>query len=124
MDPKATGVVVLGVGAGTKLLHGLLGCDKEYTASGVLGIATDTLDLDTNATVVETRAVPTITEHQIAETVERFVGRIEQMPPQYSALRVGQYLSLPPPLPPPLPRARPPARPLRADSRSSLVLEA
>ena len=46
LDPIATGVLILGVGRGTKLTDVLLNEDKEYVAEVTLGIATDTLDTD------------------------------------------------------------------------------
>ena len=46
LDPAATGLLVMGIGAGTRLLGHLVGLDKEYTATVRLGIATDSEDAD------------------------------------------------------------------------------
>lgn len=87
LDPGATGVLVVGVGNGTRLMRFLSGLDKEYTCEIVLGVETDTLDDD--GTVVRRHAAP-IPDLDAARKVvrERFLGEIAQVPPMVSALRV------------------------------------
>lgn len=88
LDPGATGVLVVGVGSGTRLMRFLSGLDKEYTCEIVLGVETDTLDAD--GTVVRRNDAP-FPDLDTARTVvkERFLGTIAQVPPMVSALRVG-----------------------------------
>ncbi|KAJ8610840.1 hypothetical protein CTAYLR_006456 [Chrysophaeum taylorii] len=85
LDPMATGVLVLGVGTGCKNLDAYLAGAKGYRAVGFLGVETDTLDAEGNATA---RAP---WEHVTRETLEsalvEFRGDIVQTPPMFSALR-------------------------------------
>ena len=91
LDPMATGVLVLGVGEGTKLLAHLTGADKSYLATVQLGAATDTLDAQ--GQVVQTAPVPALAPAQIAEIAQRFLGAQAQRVPEFSAVRVdGQRL--------------------------------
>lgn len=91
LDPMATGVLVLGVGEGTKLLSYLSGADKAYLATLRLGETTDTLDAQ--GRVIETRAVPELTPEQIVQAAQQFLGPQLQRVPEISAVRVdGQRL--------------------------------
>jgi tRNA pseudouridine55 synthase len=85
LDPMATGVLVLGVGNGTKALEKYLKGNKGYRAVAKLGIGTDTLD----RTGVETARLPWehVTLDELRRVSEGFVGDILQTPPMYSALR-------------------------------------
>lgn len=85
LDPMATGLLVLGVGACTKLLRFVQEAPKTYEATAVFGVATDTLDAD--GTVVE-RLPFTGTTEQIHKAAESFVGAIEQVPPMTSAIKI------------------------------------
>lgn len=87
LDPFATGVMVLLVGKNyTKLSDQFLGQDKEYEALLHLGTVTDTYDCE--GQVVRTSdKVPTLQE--IASVVEKFQGEILQVPPMFSAKKVG-----------------------------------
>ena len=87
LDPMATGVLVVGVGTGTKMLGGLLSGSKGYSALGRLGFETDTLDV-TGETTLE---LPhdKVTYGAIEETLTAFRGDIMQVPPVYSALKKG-----------------------------------
>ena len=60
--------------------------DKRYTAHFRLGITTDTLDI--SGTVIKEQPV-NVTEQQIKDVIKSFVGKIEQVPPMYSAIKVG-----------------------------------
>jgi tRNA pseudouridine55 synthase len=86
LDPMATGVLVLGVGRGTRLLHYLVGVDKEYEATVRLGAATTTDDAE--GEVVRTADADSITEQDVATAVETFVGEIDQVPSAVSAIKV------------------------------------
>ena len=91
LDPMATGVLVLGIGEGTKLLAHLTGADKSYLATVQLGAATDTLDAQ--GRVLETAPVPALEPEQIAAIAQRFLGAQAQRVPEFSAVRVdGQRL--------------------------------
>jgi tRNA pseudouridine55 synthase len=73
------------LGEATKVSGYLLDSAKSYRVTGRLGIATDTGDAD--GTVIEERAGFPIDAASVAAAVSRFVGRIQQVPPMYSALK-------------------------------------
>ncbi len=85
LDPMATGVLVLGLGKGTKLSRFLHLDPKEYQGEITLGVTTDTLDA--TGRVVEERPVE-VSEEKIKETLEEFEGEITQIPPMTSAIKV------------------------------------
>lgn len=87
LDPDATGVLLVGVGYVTRLLTFLSGLDKTYTAQIVLGSATTTLD--SSGTVTTTHDMANVGVEEVQRVVkENFVGRISQVPPMVSALKV------------------------------------
>lgn len=86
LDPLATGVLVLGVGSGTKSLNQFLGCTKSYEAVLLFGAATDTYD--TEGRIVARKPHKHITRQMVEEALMRYQGKIMQKPPIYSALRV------------------------------------
>ena len=85
LDPLATGVLPVLLGRGAKAAEYLLSENKAYRAEITLGITTDTEDITGNI-LSKTDTLPTKT--QFFEACERFVGKIEQTPPMYSALKV------------------------------------
>lgn len=85
LDPFATGLLVLLLGRATRLLPHLDGVPKEYEATVALGAETDTDDL-LGVTVRE--ALPPSNE-AIAEAIAALTGDLAQVPPAYSAKRVG-----------------------------------
>ncbi len=85
LDPLATGVLVLAVGEGTKLIEYLMGADKEYEATLEFGKTSDTYDSE--GQIVETD-VPLPTRAQLEQALEQFRGEIEQIPPAFSALKI------------------------------------
>ena len=85
LDPLAEGVLVLGVGRGTKLLTWLADADKSYRATLRLGKRTDTYD--STGKVVEERDPSGVTEEDLALALGRFRGETEQVPPMFSALK-------------------------------------
>ena len=87
LDPMATGVLPILLGAATKLTPHILAEDKEYVASVRLGVATDTLDA--TGRVTAERPVPALEPPDLAAVLARFVGEIDQVPPMFSALHVG-----------------------------------
>lgn len=90
LDPMATGVLPVFIGQATKAVPFAEGGTKEYEAILQLGIVTDTQD--TTGTILEKRAV-TATADDVRAVLPRFTGRIEQIPPMYSAIKInGQKL--------------------------------
>jgi tRNA pseudouridine55 synthase len=88
LDPFATGVLVVCVNRATRLAQFLSGDDKEYVATMRLGFATDTGDLTGTPKSPVTDA-SRITSSEVKETFSRFLGPIKQIPPMYSAKKVG-----------------------------------
>lgn len=87
LDPMATGVLVIGVGKATRLLHYITGADKAYCATVVLGVATDTDDAD--GTVISTSGCGEISEDAVDRAIADLTGTIEQVPATVSAIKVG-----------------------------------
>lgn len=86
LDPFATGLLVLCAGRpATRLISGLMQGDKEYLATLLLGIETETLD--TEGAVTCRHPVGTITAVAIEECLRHFRGHQLQTPPAYSALK-------------------------------------
>lgn len=85
LDPMATGVLPVGLGKTSRLFPYLLDKNKSYRARFLFGVSTDTLDT-TGKTIATTEIVPT--EKEISFNLSRFTGRIEQIPPNFSAKSV------------------------------------
>lgn len=86
LDPLATGVLVLCVGAATRLAEYVQAMSKTYESRFLLGATSDTDDLDGRITSGDVTVVPT--RNQIEVALGAFVGEIEQVPPAYSAAKV------------------------------------
>ncbi len=86
LDPMATGLVVVGLRRATRLLRFIQAAPKEYIARAVFGVATDSLDAD--GAILE-RIEMDFGEEELRTAMERFVGRIAQVPPMVSARKVG-----------------------------------
>ena len=86
LDPLATGVMIVCTGKKTKQIEGLQSGVKEYTATIKLGATTPSFDLETEVDA----EYPTdhITEDSVRECLQKFVGEIQQIPPNYSACKV------------------------------------
>lgn len=87
LDPDATGVLVLGVGLGTKLLEYTTGSDKGYVGEVVMG--TETSTLDAAGEVTATHDMDLLDLDLVRAVAAEFVGPIEQVPPMVSAVKVG-----------------------------------
>ena len=87
LDPAATGVLPVLIGRGTRIAEYLVEWDKEYRAVLRLGETTDTQDA--TGTVLTRCTTDSVTTEAIHEVVGRFHGPIEQVPPMYSAVKVG-----------------------------------
>ena len=86
LDPMATGVLIVGVGKGTKQLRVFLECTKSYEATVLFGVGTDTYDVV--GKVLSKAPYSHITRVGVDKALETFRGKIMQRPPIYSALRV------------------------------------
>ncbi|HSJ82278.1 MAG TPA: tRNA pseudouridine(55) synthase TruB [Acidimicrobiia bacterium] len=84
LDPLATGVVVIAVGPVTRLIRFIQEQPKEYLATAMFGVATDTLDSDG---AVMSREPMEFTPEELDAVASRFVGTILQVPPMVSALK-------------------------------------
>lgn len=87
LDPMATGVLPVCVGDATKISQFILESTKAYDATVKLGAVTDTLDAE--GKVLETRPVPTVTRELLEAALQKFRGTFAQVPPMYSAIKVG-----------------------------------
>ncbi len=86
LDPDATGVLVLGVGLGTKLLEYTTGSDKGYVGEVVMG--TETSTLDASGDITEVHEMGDLDIADVRAAASEFVGPIEQIPPMVSAVKV------------------------------------
>ncbi|MEL7121916.1 MAG: tRNA pseudouridine(55) synthase TruB [Bacteroidota bacterium] len=91
LDPMATGLLVICTGKFTKKLTNLQGLPKEYTGTMHIGATTPSYDAETE--VDERFPIDHITPEMIEEARNQFIGKIEQVPPMFSAIKVdGQPL--------------------------------
>ena len=86
LDPMATGVLVLGVGAATRLLQYVTDGTKRYEATIRLGQATHTDDRE--GEVISTTDASGISDVQIREEIKKFIGNIAQKPSSVSAIKI------------------------------------
>ncbi len=87
LDPFATGLLIIGIGKATKKLTDIVGLDKTYEATAILGATSDTYDLTGEIVKRQTSNVPS--QEEIEKVMENFRGTIEQKAPAYSAKKVG-----------------------------------
>ena len=85
LDPDAAGVLPVFIGKATRLLEYASVGTKRYRGTGILGVRTDTGDDSGN--VLE-RMPANITEEQMNQALQQFRGKISQVPPMYSALKI------------------------------------
>lgn len=85
LDPDATGVLPVCLGNATKLCDMLTDKSKEYVTTMRLGFCTDTQDISGN--ILEQKEV-CVAEDKVRDVILSFVGKYEQIPPMYSALKV------------------------------------
>ncbi|HZB46412.1 MAG TPA: tRNA pseudouridine(55) synthase TruB, partial [Pyrinomonadaceae bacterium] len=89
LDPFATGVLVLLLGRATRLAQFLSGAEKEYEATVRLGFATDTGDLTGGRRGAATEFAEAWGRERIEPALSSLRGEIEQVPPMYSAKKIG-----------------------------------
>lgn len=87
LDPFATGVLLLCTGRATRLVDELTKLEKHYDATVELGRVTDTYDIQGKVTKKE--SIEGITADIVGQALKEFIGEIEQVPPMYSARKVG-----------------------------------
>jgi tRNA pseudouridine55 synthase len=87
LDPMATGVLVVCLGRATLLSSYLARGRKVYAAEALLGVETDTYD--TEGEVLARVPSVRVTREEIEAALDAFIGEVDQMPPPYSAVRVG-----------------------------------
>lgn len=85
LDPMASGVLPICIGKATKIIDYIMDNVKEYKVGFRLGITTTTYDVE--GEVLSERSYSNISESEILNTIESFVGNIKQVPPMYSALK-------------------------------------
>lgn len=83
LDPMATGVLPIALSNCTRFIDFLPVHDKAYVAEARLGITTDTLD---STGKVLTESAVSVTREQLEATVKKYIGKIKQIPPMYSAI--------------------------------------
>ena len=88
LDPNATGILPILIGKGTQLSKYLINHNKEYEVVLKLGKKTDTADNEGN--IIEEKEVDkkNLDKKNINNVLKRFIGKQEQMPPMYSAIKV------------------------------------
>jgi tRNA pseudouridine55 synthase len=87
LDPLATGLMIVCTGKMTKAIDRFVGMEKEYVAGIRLGARTSSFDSETP--VLETCSVDGVTPAQVADVLSQFVGPQTQLPPMWSAAKVG-----------------------------------
>lgn len=86
LDPLATGVMIVTTGRATKRIEELQAGVKEYIATLEIGATTPSFDLETK--IDATFPVEHVTENLLRDVLKKFTGRIEQIPPAYSAIKI------------------------------------
>lgn len=86
LDPMATGVLPVCIGKATRVVEYFDGDFKRYTAKMKLGYVTDTLD--STGEILETHEVTDTQVNRLVEVASTIQGRVQQVPPKYSALKV------------------------------------
>ena len=87
LDPKATGLLILCTGKKTKSIDGFTGQEKEY--EGVMQLGATTASFDSETPEQNAKEFLSITEAQIQNVFQEFIGKQQQTPPMYSAVKYG-----------------------------------
>jgi len=85
LDPLATGLLIVCAGKMTKQINQFMDQEKEYTGTMIIGKTTPSVDLETEIDSI--KSIEHISEEQVITTSEKFIGKIMQIPPIYSALK-------------------------------------
>ena len=86
LDPLATGLLILCTGKKTKEINNYQALEKEYEGSMVIGKTTPSIDLETDFD--SSTKFDHVTCEQIVQTASQFIGSIQQIPPNYSAVKI------------------------------------
>lgn len=86
LDPLATGVLVLCINDGCKIIDLLTCNDKVYEAEVIIGLETDTLDITGN--IINSKKIDNIDKNKLIEVLNSFIGKYNQEVPKYSAVHV------------------------------------
>ena len=87
LDPFATGILLICTGKATKKVPQLMELTKEYWGQVKLGLQTDTDDI--TGKIINSNPVPKIDRAEFGEICQQFVGEIPQIPPMFSAKKIG-----------------------------------
>lgn len=87
LDPRASGVLVVLIGPAVRISEYVSASDKRYQATVRLGSTTDTYDAE--GRILQSSPVPDLSEEEVDKALQTFVGEIDQVPPPYSAVKVG-----------------------------------
>ena len=87
LDPQATGLMIIGVGPGTKKLNSYLKLPKIYEAEVLFGVKTDSGDLD--GKIMEEKTVERLDSTILGDAISKMVGKIRLAVPMYSAVKIG-----------------------------------
>lgn len=85
LDPGAVGVLPICIGSATKAIEYMTDKDKVYRAEMTLGVSTDTQD--SSGQILEQKPV-NVTSEEVSRVVTQFIGKLQQVPPMYSAIKV------------------------------------
>jgi len=83
LDPLAERLLVILTGSKTKSMNDFLKLDKEYLATFRLGVTSKSYDLETE--IIDQNSEMNFSEEQVSEVLKKYIGKIEQIPPEYSA---------------------------------------
>lgn len=86
LDPLATGLMIVCVGAHTKRIHDMMGLDKTYNGTFRLGATTPSYDLETE--IDQQLPIPERDDQRLMDCAQSFLGEIDQLPPAYSAKKI------------------------------------
>ncbi|WP_140938380.1 tRNA pseudouridine(55) synthase TruB [Sphingobacterium lumbrici] len=86
LDPLATGLLIICTGKFTKKIDSFQAENKEYTGTITLGATTPSYDLETK--IDQTFDIGHLTEDQIKEAAQSFIGELDQFPPAHSAIKI------------------------------------
>jgi tRNA pseudouridine55 synthase len=86
LDPLATGLLIVCTGKMTKRIEEYMGLEKEYIGKFMLGQTTPSFDLETE--ISEAKDTSHLTEAEIRNTAKKLSGKVDQLPPMHSAIKV------------------------------------
>lgn len=87
LDPLATGLLIICTSKMTKRIEEFMGLEKEYTGTFVIGQTTPSYDLETEVTAPVD--ISSVTKESILNAVKSLTGKINQLPPTHSAIKIG-----------------------------------